>query len=80
MPEKVRQKKVFEITEQELNVQLKKTLDAALNLQAKKNVPRVYKTNLCVTKNQFVHVYPNGRKFLIEQNPINSEETIIREL
>jgi len=53
---------------------------AALNLQAKKNVPRVYKTNLCVTKNQFVHVYPNGRKFLIEQNPINSEETIIREL
>ena len=80
MSDKTRQKQVFEMTGQELYDRLKETLDKELKLMAEKNVPRVYRNELCVKPNQFIHAYPNGKKFLIEQNQINSEETILREL
>jgi len=78
MPNKTRQ--AFEMTEGQLNAALKKTLDKALKLMAEKNVPRVYRNELCVKKNQFIHAYPDGKRFLIEQNQTNSKETILREL
>jgi hypothetical protein len=73
-------KQVFELTGHEFNFRLKEKLDEVLKLHADKNLPRVYRNELCVKKNQFIHEYPNGKKFLIEQDQINSEEIILREL
>jgi|RhiMetdeSRZDD1v2_1073273.scaffolds.fasta_scaffold03244_22 hypothetical protein len=79
MPEKGTHKQVFELNGEDLNVQLKKTLDKELKLQAEKNLPLVYKNRLCIKNNQFIHEYPNGKRLLIEQNQNTSEEIILRE-
>jgi len=34
---------------------------------------------MCIKKNQFIHEYADGRKFLISQDINTSEETIIKE-
>ncbi|MGZ3758045.1 MAG: hypothetical protein ACXVAY_05610 [Mucilaginibacter sp.] len=49
-------------------------------IQKKLNLPIVYRNSLCKAENQFIHEYPNGKKYLIRQSLHNSEETIIREL
>jgi hypothetical protein len=79
MSNKVRHKQVFEMNSNELNVQLRNTLDKELKFQASKNIPLVYRNNFCFKENQFIHEYPNGKKFLIEQDQATSKETILRE-
>ena len=63
-----------------LKTRLTAVLRKALEEQAGKNLPLVYRDPSCATKGQFIHLYPNGRKVLIQQNRKNSTERIIREL
>lgn len=65
---------------QELEVRLRNVLRQTLKEHADKNIPLVYQNKECIKSSQFVHQYPNGRKFLIDQNRLNSKETILREL
>ncbi len=75
----MKQKLVFDMSQQELKVKLQTTLDKVLKSQASKNLPLVYRNSLCIKENQFIHEYSNGKKFLIQQNRTNSRETILRE-
>lgn len=68
------------ISDPELDVQLRATLELMLKEQAVKNVPRVFRNELCVKVNQFIHKYPDGTMFLIEQDQNDSSETILRKL
>jgi len=70
----------FEMTVEQLSGKLKTTLDEVLFSQAKKNIPLVYRNNFCVRKDQFIHEYTNGKKFLIQQDPSTSKERVLREL
>ncbi len=67
------------MNEKDIQAQLKQVLLKTLQEQSKKNLPFVYRDKFCVKKNQFIHLYPNGRKVLIEQNSKNSMEKIIKE-
>ena len=51
----------------------------ALKNRKANNLPVVYKNSMCIKKNQFIHEYADGRKFLISQDINTSEETIIKE-
>lgn len=64
----------------ELDSELKATLQSILDEKAKLNLPLVYRNSLCKRRNQFVHEYPDGKKLLIEQNIKTSEEIVLREL
>lgn len=64
----------------ELENQLRITLENALKKQASMNLPRVFRNKLCVKANQFIHKYPDGKMYLIEQNQTDSSETILLQL
>ena len=72
-----RQKLIFELSEQEKEDKLKTVLSAELEKVMAMNQPIIYRNELCIRPNLFIHQYPNGRKELIEQNSYNSEEKII---
>jgi hypothetical protein len=63
-----------------LEAQLRSVLERALKSHARKHIPLVYKDNRCVRPNDFIHEYPDGRKFLIRQSLRSSKETVLREL
>jgi hypothetical protein len=72
-----RQKLIFELSEQEKESKLKTVLAAELERVIAMNQPIIYRNELCIRPNLFIHEYPNGRKELIEQNSYTSEEKII---
>lgn len=72
-----RQKLIFELSELEKENKLKTVLAAELEKAMAMNQPIIYRNELCIRPNLFIHKYPNGRKELIEQNSHNSEEKII---
>jgi len=75
----MKQKLVIDKSRQELTEKIHATLAAVLKDHAAKNLPIVYRNSLCVKKNQFIHEYADGKKFLIQQNITNSEETILQQ-
>jgi len=62
----------------QLKSKLKEVLVKTLEEQASKNLPFVYRDKSCVTKSQFIHLYPNGNKVLIQQDRNNSTEKVIK--
>lgn len=80
MPAKNKAKILEALTDPEMESRMRTTLEAVLELQARKNVPRVFRNELCVKDNQFVHKYPDGKMFLIEQDQTDSSETILLQL
>ncbi|QEC41965.1 hypothetical protein [Pseudobacter ginsenosidimutans] len=64
----------------EMETRLRATLEAVLELQAKRNIPLVFRNELCVKDNMFIHKYPDGKMFLIEQDQTDSSETILLQL
>lgn len=64
----------------ELESRLWATLNKEMEQQAKKNIPQVFRNELCVKANQFIHKYPDGKMYLIEQDPTNSSITILLQL
>jgi hypothetical protein len=71
---------ILDCSEEDLTIQMEKTLKTALEKNAHMNLPLVYRNSFCKERNQFVHEYPNGKKLLIQQNSKTSEEIVLREL
>jgi hypothetical protein len=80
MPGRLKERFFFDFSANEVTKNLQAVLFEELNASKRKNLPIVYKNSLCINKNQFIHEYPDGRKFLIRQSRINSEEKVIRQL
>jgi len=74
------QKFLFDLSPNEIAARLNNVVINVLIERKALNLPFVYKNSLCTGKNQFIHEYPDGRKFLIRQNRSNSEEKVIRQL
>jgi hypothetical protein len=70
----------FQLSKEEQDSRLKAVLDAEMEKVRAMNLPTVYRNELCVKPNLFIHEYPNGRIELIEINIENSEEKIIKVL
>jgi hypothetical protein len=79
MPAK-RRRLIFELS----SIEKESKPNAALSEDIKKatvlNQPMVYRNELYVKPNLFVHKYPSGRSILIEQDPNNSVERIAKVL
>ncbi len=63
-----------------LEARLKSVLKTTLKRHAHMRIPVVYKDSRCIHPNEFIHEYPDGRKFLIRQSLHSSRETVLREL
>ncbi|SKC97534.1 hypothetical protein SAMN05660461_0937 [Chitinophaga ginsengisegetis] len=63
-----------------LEARLRLVLKRALRSHARKDIPLVYKDPSCKRPNEFIHEYPDGRKFLIRQSLRSSTEIIVRQL
>ena len=64
----VEQKKlIFQLSPEEKTIRLSGVLSDSMHIAALLNVPIIYRNELCVTPNLFVHKYPDGRKILVEQ-------------
>ncbi len=71
---------IFELSKLERESRLRSALNEVIQLTVDMQKPFVYKNDLCIQRNFFIHQYPNGKKFLIAQDQENSEERILREL
>ena len=69
---------IFELTKKEKERRFKAVLSDAFKKAAALNQPMVYRNELCVKPNLFIHKYPNGRTILIEQDSKTSSEKIVR--
>lgn len=79
LPVKKQSKKIDVQAESELIENLRYRLETVLAIQAKQNIPHVYRDKSCKKENQFVHKYANGHKYLIQQDQCDSSEIILRE-
>jgi hypothetical protein len=70
---------LFDRSPNEIAESLFAVISNELKNRKAKNLPVVYKNSMCINKNEFIHEYPDGRKFLISQDINTSEETIIRQ-
>ena len=70
----------FELSAEEKESRLREVLEAEMERTKAMNLPVVYRNELCVKPNMFIHKYPNGYTVLIEQDPTNSEEKVIKVL
>ena len=70
----------FQLSKEEKESRLSAVLDAELKRVKAMNLPLVYRNELCVKPNLFIHEYPNGRTELIEINIDNAEEKVIKVL
>lgn len=77
MPTKKR-RLIFELSSKEKESKLKAVLSEAINKAIALNQPIVYRNELCVRPNLFIHKYPNGKSVLIEQDPDNSIERTVQ--
>ncbi|MBB5646188.1 hypothetical protein [Pedobacter cryoconitis] len=71
---------IFELSKSERELRLKSALNEVIQLTVDMQKPFVYRNNLCIQPNFFIHQYPNGKKYLISQDQENSKENILREL
>lgn len=79
MPAK-RRRLIFELSPKEKESKLQSALSEALKKAMVMNQPVVYRNELCVKPNLFIHKYPNGRRVLIEQDSYNSVEKTVQVL
>jgi len=70
----------FELTDEEKESRLKAVLVEELEKARAMNLPVIYRNELCVKPNMFIHKYPNGYTVLIEQDSFNSATRIIKVL
>ena len=70
----------FQLSKEEQDNRLKAVLEEEMVRVKAMNLPIIYRNELCVEPNQFIHKYPNGRTELIEINIDNSEEKVIKVL
>ena len=70
----------FALSTEEQESRLKAVLEKEMEIAQAMNLPIIYRNELCTKPNLFIHKYPNGRTELIELNPDNSEETVIKVL
>jgi hypothetical protein len=73
-----RQKFFFALNAEEKESRLKTVLAKEIAKVTAMNQPVIYRNELCVKPNFFIHKYPNGRTELIEQNSLTSEEKVIK--
>lgn len=71
---------IFEVPELEKQHRFQQVLERLKALKTTVNQPFVYRNELCIQPNQFIHQYPNGDIFLIEQNQQDSSERVLRVL
>lgn len=74
------QKLFFALNNEEKESRLKAVLEKELEKVKAMNLPVIYRNELCVKPNLFIHKYPNGRTELIELNSHTSEEKVIKVL
>jgi hypothetical protein len=74
------QKYWSELTDEEKESRLMAVLVEELEKAKAMNLPVIYRNELCVKPNMFIHKYPNGHTVLIEQDSSNSEEKVIKVL
>ncbi len=77
MPAK-RRRLIFELSSKEKENKFKAVLSEAIQKASALNLPIIYRDELCVKPNLFIHKYPNGRKILIEQDSQNSVEKTVK--
>jgi hypothetical protein len=80
MPSIRKHKLIFELPASLKESKFKEVLKGAIKLTYSLNQPVIYRNNLCVERNQFIHNYKDGRVYLIEQNQENSEERVLKVL
>ena len=80
MPSRPTNKFLFDLTADERYGRLLAVVLDAITEQKEHNLPIVYRNSMCISPNQFIHEYPDGKKFLIRQNRNNSEEKVIKQL
>jgi hypothetical protein len=68
----------FQLSKEEQDSRLKAVLDAEMEKVKAMNLPVIYRNELCVKPNLFIHKYPNGRIELVEINLENSVEKVIK--
>jgi len=76
MPAKNR-RLIFELSTKEKENKFKTVVFEAINNLTALNQPIVYRNELCVKPNLFIHKYPDGKSVLIEQDTRNSAEKTI---
>ncbi len=72
-------KRFFDLSSEEITESLQSVVLIEAEERKAKNLPLIYKNFMCINSNQFIHEYPDRRKFLISININNSEETILKE-
>lgn len=70
----------FALSKDEQESRLKAVLMEEMEKVKAMNLPIIYRNELCVKPNLFIHKYPNGYTVLIEQDASNSEEKVIKVL
>lgn len=68
----------FKLNAEEKESRLRAVLEMEAEIVKVMNLPVIYRNELCVKPNYFIHKYPNGRQELIELNLDNAEETVIK--
>jgi hypothetical protein len=74
------QKYWIELTDEEKESRLMAVLVEELEKAKAMNLPVIYRNELCVKPNMFIHKYPNGYTVLIELDTSNSEIKVIKVL
>lgn len=79
MPAK-RRRLIFELTQKERETKFKAILNKVSKKATALNQPMVFRNELCIKPNLFIHKYPDGRTELIEQDSQNFSEKVIKSL
>ena len=74
------EKYYFALNPEERKNRLKAILEKELEKVKAMNQPVVFRNELCVKPNLFIHKYPNGRTELIELDVHTLEEKVIKVL
>jgi len=74
------QKYWFELTVEEKESRLREALEEEMEKTKAMNLPVIYRNELCIKPNMFIHKYPNGHTVLIELDTSNSEIKVIKVL
>jgi hypothetical protein len=77
MPVKDR-KLIFELSKTEREIKFRSVLSSVMQKASSLNLPIIYRNELCVKPNLFIHKYPNGRTVLIEQDSKDSTERTVK--
>jgi len=79
MPNGSKKRFLFDLSSNEIAESLQAVVISEADERKAQNLPLIYKNSMCVSRNQFIHEYPDGRRFLIRQNRNTSEEKVIRQ-